>query len=213
MKQLLVVAMLLISVVGCRGPRNFENENDRLRREVMELQRERDVLTEKLELRLGELESLRAAMEVDNAVPGAEPPILSQIVFGRYSGAVDTDDDDMDDRVRLYLNTLDQHGRMLPVAGRANVQVVAVREAEDPKLLAEQAIDPKAFDAAYREGFFGTHYTLEVDLPADLDVDVESVTVKVTFTHADTGRKLTAEDIFPLDLKPRPTEEEVVSEQ
>jgi len=196
-------ALLLVAAfatVGCqRGPRNFENENDRLRAEVMKLQRQRDELQSTLDRRLGELQSLRQQLDRTAAtqpMPGAEPPTLVSLQMGQYSGGVDTDDDGVDDLIRIYLRPLDQKGRLLPVAGRAHVKVVAIPDTGDPRLLAEQNYDPQSFENAWRSGFTGEHYTLQLPLPADLPADIQQVTVRVTFTQARTGIELDTQQPF-----------------
>lgn len=203
---MMVMAMIVAGcLAGCRvGPRDFYNENDRLREENLKLQREVDTLNEQLNLRLGELSSLR--QQVDRAgepIPGAQRPVLSLLRFDRYSGPLDDSGDGCDDRIRIYLRTLDQRGRFMPVAGRAHVQAVILRENQPPVQLAEQTFDPKQFDAAYRTGLMGTHYTLELPVPEDHpafhDESLVQVTVKVTFTEADTGVRQEAQ--LPITLR------------
>ena len=195
-----LLAAVMVLAVGCqRGPRNFENENDRLRAEVMKLQQQRDELQATLDRRLGELESLRQELDTGAATQpmrGAEPPTLSALKMGRYSGGVDTDDDGIDEIIRVYLRPIDQKGRLLPVAGRANVKAVAIPETGDPRLLAERKYDPEAFENAWRSGFTGEHYTLQLQLPDDLPAELEQVTVRVTFTQARTGVELSTQQPF-----------------
>ncbi len=197
---LLAVVSLPMVLVGCHvGPRNFENENDRLRAEVQKLQQEKAELQQKLDLRLGELETLRhqqASGSATQPMPGAEPPTLAKLQFGRYSGGVDNDDNGVDDLIRVYLRPLDQQGRLLPVAGRATVQVVAIPDEGEPHMLAERTYSAKQFNDAWRSGFTGQHYTLEVKLPSNLPENLEQVTVKVSFTQAQTGAHLSEQKPF-----------------
>ncbi len=196
----LLSAFCLVLLPGC-GPKNFVNENDKLREENLKLQQQVDELNEQMELRLGEIEALRAQAQGERAIKGAEPPVLAKIEFARYSGAVDTDDDGQDDLVRVYLKPLDHQGRLLPVAGRVKLQAAALLEDTPPALLAERTYEPEEFDSAYRSNFTGSHYTLELSLPESLDPAVTSATVKATLTEALTGHTLSTEEIFPIDAE------------
>lgn len=174
------------------GPRNFENENDALRSERLELQRKIADLEDQLDLRESELRALRDRHDQGAAaapVEGATPPTIAAVRLDRYTGAVDTDRDGSDDLVRVYAQMVDARGRQLPVAGRATVQVVAIREGQPPRVVAERTYAPGEFDASYRSGFTGTHYTLELPLPSPLPDDLlGAATVQLTFTDASGAR-------------------------
>lgn len=181
------------------GPRNFENVNDALRAERLELRREIERLKEQIELREDQLAAARQQLdEPTYPVEGARPPRLATLGFGRYTSAVDTDGDGRDDLVRVYLKTLDDRGRFLPVAGRATLQVVNIRAGEEPLVLAERTYEPAEFDEAYRSGFTGTHYTLEAPLPPDLPGDIEDAVAKVTLIEGVTGARFTEQTAISL---------------
>lgn len=182
------VALLCLGLAAC-GPKNFENDNDRLRAENLQLQRQVDELTKQAELRAAELAAARQQAEGNGLTPveGAEPVQLAKIAAGKLSSAVDVDNDGNDDLIRLYLTTADGKGRFMPVAARVNVQVVTMKPEENPQVIAERTYAPAEFDAAYRSGFTGTHFTLEVPLPPELPSDAKEATAKVTLTEAESG--------------------------
>lgn len=185
--------------VGCAGGGDFENENDRLRAVNLELQRERDELETKLDLRMAELEAARQQLSADAPpVEGAQPPQLAKIAFDRYSGAVDTDGDGIDDRIRVYIRPLDGQGRFLPVSGKATVRLVTIPETDSPDVLAERTFEPGEWDDAYRSGFMGTHYTLELELPQPPLEGLTQATLHVTLTQGSTGVKLTQQQVIPI---------------
>lgn len=193
--------VLLIFVPGCTFTLGGNpNAADEVRAENLELKKQVDELNTKLELRAGEIDALRQR-GTDNgvAMPGANVPMLSKIEFGRYSGAVDDNNDGRDDTVRVYVRTLDQRGRFLPVAGRGVLQVALIQPDAEPRVLAETAYDPAAWDAAYRAGITGTHYTLEVAMPDDLLEETIEATTKLTFTQADTGIELSTQSATRID--------------
>ncbi len=196
-----VATMLAVGAIGCSGPRNFENENDRLRAENLELNRKVASLEEQLSLRRGEVETLRRQVEGrSRAIEGVDPPVLAKLEIGKFSGPIDTDGDGCDDLIRIYLRTLDQRGRMLPVAGRASVHAVVIHEesAGSPRTLARRDYNPDDWTRAYASNFTGTHYTLELPLDEPVPDDAGEVTVKVILTEGSTGTVLSVEQPYPL---------------
>ena len=199
---LLLIGLLTI---GCtRGPRNFLNENDELRRNNLQLRKQVDQLQEKVTLRVAEIEKLQQQLERHPAkVEGANVPEVVTLRFDRYSGAIDTDSDGADDHIRVYLKTLDQHGRFIPVAGRALLQAVVINADATAQVLAQKTFEPTELDATFRTSITGTHYTLDLPLPAPLQSQVDHVTVKLSFTDAATGTELTHETAMSLTPIPQ----------
>lgn len=186
-----------LGLTGC-GPKNFINENDKLREENLRLTQQVDELNNKIELQQGEIDSLRARTAGERAIKEAKPPVLAKIEHSAYSGAVDTDNDGSDDLIRMYLTPRDHQGRLLPVAGRLKIQAVAVQDDAPPALLAARTYEPGEFDDAYRANLTGYHYTIELPLPESIDPAITSVTVKTTLTEAVTGHALSVEEIVEL---------------
>ena len=191
----LISLLLLLSGGGCQiGPRNFTNENDKLRKQNLELEQQVSQLQTKLDGRLGELKALRSKYESEPAfVPGADTPVLSTIAFDRYTNAVDTNNDGSDDTLRVYLDTFDQNQRFIPVAGRAVLQAAVIEEDKEPFLVVNKTYGPNAVKNAYRSGMMGTHYSFEAKLPDDLPEATQEITVKLTFTDAATGATFTTQ--------------------
>jgi len=187
-----------LALVGC-GPKNYLNENDKLRKQNMALKREIDELKEKLERQTGQLKNLETRLKGPAATQAeANTPIFSQITLGRYSGPIDTDGDDVHDKLRLYVQTLDQKGRMLPVAAKASVKLVHIPDEGEPRALVSKTYDADAFSDAYRSSFTGQHYTLETDLPAPVPEHIEQVTVKVTVSHLDSNVSFSKQQTYRL---------------
>jgi len=174
----------------------------------MELQQQITSLRDKLDRRAGQLRSVRnrvprgrgrsATTRGASTQPLLMEPTLSQIKLGGYSGVIDTNDDGRDDTVRLYVTTLDQEGRLLPVVAKATVQVVNIPQEGEPQRLASRSYSSKQFNDAYRSSFTGDHYTLETELPDSLPQKLEDVTVKVTVTHAASDTSFSAQQTYRL---------------
>jgi hypothetical protein len=189
-------------LVGCGG-RNYLNENDKLRSDNLALRQTVQELEESLRLRVAQVDSLQQAQGLRSRAEGAAASDLPRVVkvgLGRLSGAVDTDGDGHADLLRLYVLTNDQQGRFIPAIGPATVQAVAIEPGEPPRVLAERSFTPKEFVRAYRTGLMGTHFTLELPLPAALPEGVETATVKIVFTDASTGARLSCEEVVTVRL-------------
>lgn len=184
-----------VALPGC-GVRNFENENDRLRAVNLKLERELDELQTQLQLRTREIEAARQQLSGETQpIDGAHPPQVTTLALDRYTGAVDSDGDGIDDVVRIYVRPLDGQGRFLPVAGQVTVRLVTITETDPPAVLAERTYSPAQWDQAYRTGFTGTHYTLEIELPQPLPDAITQATLHVTLTEGVTGVKLTQQRV------------------
>ena len=198
-------AVALLLSAGC-GPGNFANTNDQLRRDNLELQREVDALSARLEREVQAQEVLRgrSAGTSEPLPEGVRPPVLVAVTMDRYGAAVDTDGDGLDDRVRLYVYPRDQQERMLPTAGTLTARVLDL-SADPPAVVGEKTLDPVAFDAAYRDGFTGPYYRVEVPLSGlegqPAGARPREVTARVALAPATGGPPLTAQRVFELDRK------------
>ena len=140
--------------------------------------------------RVAQIQTLERQANTDVMVEGVDASELPRVVavaFERFTGVVDTDGDGVSDLVRVYLRTTDQHGRFMPAAGSVVLQLVVISPGKGPVVLAERAYSPREFHESYRSGLTGTHYTLEVELPAPLPDITTPVTLKAVFTDAATG--------------------------
>ena len=191
---------------ACAGPdpAKISAENDRLRRQNLDLTRKTDELEKKVGLLEAQIDTLAQRLQTKAGLEGvaaADLPTAVKIEFDRYSGAYDTDGDGAADTLRVYVQTLDQRGRFVPVAGRAVLQAVAITPDPPPVVLASRVFAPAEFDDAYRSGFTGTHYTLEAKLPSPMPQGVREATVKVSVTDAATGAVLTGQQVMKLEGK------------
>lgn len=168
------------------GPRNFLNENDRLRRENLELLES----VERHERRIESLNRVIAAQEKQLAAKqdlpplpeGVQRPVCSRIAIGAFSGGVDTDNDGHDDLLRIYLQTYDQQDRNIVTLARVKVTAAVVPPGEQAVTLATKTWDAKSFDAAYRSSFAGTHHTLEIPIAGNLPAQITQLTVSIELT-------------------------------
>ena len=188
----LAVAALCCVCAGCGGGGEFLNENDALRRERMELTERVAELEQQTQGLRAELAAARAANEAEWP-DGVAKPICASVEIGGLSGGVDRDGDGVDDVVRVYLRPLDGRGRFVQTVGALGVTVVRIEPGEVAETVAAIHLDAAAFDAAYRSGVTGTHYSVEVPIGGNGAAGSGSLTVRVGLTDAANGLKHEAE--------------------
>lgn len=178
------VAILTAAVAMPACTKDFSTPDDNLlRRNQALVDRVRD-----LEQRIDEqvLRSEALEKQIAGGDAAVQPPKLAAVKLGRYTGSLDLDGDGRDDVIRIYLRTLDEQGRFLPVKAAAVVKVVQIAADADPVTIVERHYDHETFDQAYRTGLTGTHYTLELKLP-DETADVPQAEVAVFVTDQTNG--------------------------
>ena len=201
------LAVVVLSSVGC-GPRDFRNENDRLRAEVMQLEQS----NERLEQRLRELEAeLRrvAGSELDPEVREQIPHVV-RIEVERYSHLRDRSGDGRPDELVLHVTSRDGRDRFVNLLGALHVRGVRIADEESAPIVVRRAFDAGAVRDAYRSGFMGRHYGFRIPLDGpegqgeaaedrSFGPD-EALAVRVTFEDAMTGRTIADERVVRLRI-------------
>jgi hypothetical protein len=178
------VSIVLLGLAAC-GPRNFANENDRLREQVMDLE------TEVTSLRRAN-EELEAQLVVDTDDPAAAAAEIRANT--PRAAAIDISPrshlqrDETGDRVIVYVQPRDGRGRFVQLVGHLSVHVALVPTAADARTLGRVQLAPGALRDAYRSSFAGTHYTVEV--PTETIDRAAEADVRVHFNDGWTGREL-----------------------
>ena len=118
-------------------------------------------------------------------------PQLAAITIGRLSHAADLDQDGTPDRLRLYVQPVDGWGRFVQMVGSLTATAAVLPAQGEARTVGRVALDPMQLRSAYRSGFGGTHYTIELPLEPEAAAE-DSVAVRVMHEDARTGRTLTA---------------------
>ncbi len=202
--SLMLLPACTVSVGG--DGRSVAEHNDDLRRSNQELRAQVEdtqaqIIRLQQELKSHRLDAQRGEDGVTPPMPDAVVPVLVGLEFARYSGPVDTDRDGIDDTLRLYLRPFDQKNRFRVVAGRVNAQLLSLIPDQPPRVLLDRTITPPQLDDAYRTGFTGDYY--HVDVPLDdalFDIlgDADRLTALVTLTPAGAGLPVSTQAVFPL---------------
>ncbi len=202
----IVIATTLSLAVGCAGPRNFENDNDKLRRTNLELQDQVNQMQAALKQRVAQIDALEQQLQQQTGIDPTIAPRLTRITFGRYSGTIDTNNDGRDDTLRIYVKTLDQDDHFYPARATAVLQAMVIptpnniidsnNNAADnnadnaPRELFTHIYSAEQFAAAYRSGMTGTHFTFETPLPDSANLP-DAITIQLSVTDRSTNITLT----------------------
>lgn len=198
------------SLGGCSGqPKNFENDNDALRRRVAELEGERDAALARAteaEAKLGEAANA-AESRLDGQVLEALPRCAG-VTIDRFSGLVDSDDDGRPDSVDVYIKPYDGRQRFVQVPGRLTVEATILAPAPAPAkgskkgapptpppgpaptplVVGPRTLSPVELREAYRSSMLGTHYLATLDLPQGAEApEGSSVVIRVELLDPTTG--------------------------
>lgn len=200
------LAGLLLAGVGCEARILVPSENDRLRELVATRTEERDEAV----ARASELETrLEAALAASRVATGApsDPevveatPALATFAISGLTSARETGGGTA--LLTLVVAPSDGFGRFIQIVGRLKATVVAVVPGREPLPAATLDLGPKALRDAYRSGFMGTHYTIEIPVAWTGAEPARALGVALEFTDAASGRRFLATSTVQI-MPPRP---------
>ncbi len=167
-------ALLGLSACTVGGQRSTSAENERLRRQIMELETQSAAFKgERDELAIKLRESLSAG-----SLPAAEAiqalPIATRIEIDSMSGFDPADPATPATHVVFAVRPLDGRGRFVQVAGQLTIEALALPASisadatGEPSRLAVVTIPPLQLREAYREGLGGARYEVMIPLPTPI---------------------------------------------
>jgi len=164
-----VCALVVLGALASCGPKNFANQNDELRREREDLRAEIASLQSQLAESNAKLAALTAPPPPGNltgpfdaAEVAAATPVCVALDIDRLSGLRDSTDDGVPDLMVVRVRTLDGRSRFTQVVGRLDVQVDLVRGDASPTRIGQVSLGPAEVREAFRSGFGGTWYAVDV---------------------------------------------------
>jgi len=166
---LLAIAFALgLTLGGCKAKALGPSPNDPLRDENRSLREANAELT----ARAQELETRLATVEAERSKEGIDPEVVANTPAVRRldlkSGSVVEALPGQPGRgiARVWLEPVDGQGRFVQVTGWLEVAITALPASGPAISIGSVRLGPAAVREAYRSGFMGTHYTVEV--PVDL---------------------------------------------
>ena len=177
--------MLGLALAGCQARALRPSPHDALRDENRSLRESNAELTARVE----ELKTALAAAEAEGAADGVDPEVVANTPAARRlelkSGSVVEPLPGQPGRgvARVWLEPVDGRGRFVQVTGWLEVAITALPTSGPAIPIGEIRLGPAEVRDAYRSGFMGTHYTVEV--PVDLAAAGASpnFAVAATFTE------------------------------
>lgn len=184
-------------LTGCIGQKELEQENDRLRERVLELEDQlRDETRQSAALRA----RLQRTEPADEQEVQANTPYVAEITIDRWSHARDTDDDGLPDELLVYLEPVDGWGRFTQIVGTLSVHAAVLPAAVDAQTIGRVQLDPASLRRAYRSSFTGAHYTVTVPITvADGSTATECI-VHAEFVDGHTGQRYLAHRCIDLPM-------------
>lgn len=201
-------------LAGCRA--GGQSSGDVLRQQNLELQKQVDQLQKdasELRAKLAELVGGKDASDASKSKEVAEAtPRVASIEIDFLSGpTTDSGAPARSDRQRtvaVYIKPMDGRGRFLQATGTLQVEVSRlttlpplgeVSKPDSPaKLLSSKTLTPLELRDAYRSGFTGTYYVVDLNVPdADL-APPGQLLLRARFQDAITGANLEASRIVGL---------------
>jgi hypothetical protein len=193
-------ALTLFMVSGC-AKKNYLNENDALRAQVIDLQKQIADLqrrSEELEVQVRQA-TAAASGDVSEEVKLATPHPVA-INIDRLSHVQPQKDGSTGPgRLVVYVDCVDGRGRAVQLVGDVEITAFRLPLETEPSIIGRFTASPLQVSEAYRSSLMGTHYTFEVPLSITLPSPTsgagggDTVFVKVQFTDGVTGIVLTAE--------------------
>ena len=197
----LALATALILPACSSGPKDFDNDNDALRREREALLAENERLRADLSETRAKLDELartnRLAGDAEPEEVARSVPRVAGFSFGRLTGPEDLDDDGAVEVVTVYLRPFDGRQRFVQAVGWLTLRADLLPEpdpaspnvARDPELLGTITLTPSEMREAYRSSPLGTHYTIDIPIVGGPRSVEGTVVLLASFRDAQTGRR------------------------
>lgn len=198
MKSLLLIAsMLPLAACSVGGSRSASSENDRLRREVLDLNtRIQSLEREREELRAKAVGLI--AYPPDPLAPEALEalPLCTSISISTLSGlrAVDSGKS-----LAFMFEPRDGRDRFTQVVGSATISAafLPVPGSSGAAPVQTARLSPRELRDAYRSGITGTYYEVLIPAPQGYEPSGGSISLRIDLADAVTGRTITAEKLIP----------------
>lgn len=184
---------------GCRSKsKNFENENDELRRRVAALETERDAASARAseaEAKLREFVTARESVDEQEALEAL--PRVAGVSIGRLSGFADYDAQGRARSFDVYVRPHDGRMRFVQFAGRMNVEATLFDERIETggaaRRLGGATLGPADVRESYRASPLGVHYAVRLEFDEPVAADAGVVVVRVELIDPIGGQTHRAE--------------------
>ena len=189
-----VLAVVLLS--GCQDCSLIINENKSLHVEKTDLLRRVEVLggeNERLKEQIATIEGLDAKVRLESLIT------VMDIELARRSGLYDKDRDGANDKLIVYLKTIDEFGDPIKGVGGLEVELWDLNRASEESLLAKWEMTPGELKQSWSAALMTNYHRLVYDI-TNIDFGSHpSLTVKVKFVDYFTGKTFTKQRVIKYD--------------
>lgn len=193
---------------GCSARILSPSANDAVRGELATRTRERDAAlarVSELETEVARLSTQSThALDADaiQATPALASVGISTLSAAKIAATSAGSSPSPNAMLSLVIVPIDGFGRVIQVVGNLKVSVAALVPGEAPIAAAAITVTPLQLRDAYRSGFLGAHYTIEVPLNWEVAglprTSARAFSVSVEFTDAASGRSFPAAATIPV---------------
>jgi hypothetical protein len=178
------------------GHKNFENENDTLRRRVLELEQQVQLA------QAGKSEALAKISELEKARQAPLPPEVLEalprvagIEIDRLSGPIDKDGTPGPDAITVAVSTYDGRRRFVQAVGTLTIEasLLPAQIGSAPIPLGTLTLGPKDLREAYRYDLTGIYYSATLPLAQPNSPLEGTIVLRAEFDDAVTGEVFRAE--------------------
>lgn len=164
----LLACLPLLSGCTLGGSTSASAENDRLRRQAIEL-------NDTIAALQGEVTELKLKLEAAATARGLNPdviqalPVVTRVTMGDYSSVAPPEG--AATGVRVEFSPRDGRDRFVQCVGRVTIEALllpAAVGASEPRRLGAVTLEGEDLRNAYRSGMLGTYYEAFVPIPPDL---------------------------------------------
>ena len=195
----IILAACVILTCGCSrdlAP-SFQKQVTELKEENRQLSKENTGLKEQ-NLKLSErLETLTA---FDSGQRQKSLPTISRITIAKRSGFVDKDDDNVKEKLVVYIKPYDSNQDVIKAAGSVTVQLWDLEKTSANAMLKEWTVAPDEISKMWMGAFMTDYYRLLLDLKPAVIRPGTQYTIKVTFTDYISGSVFKEQKVVTLDL-------------
>lgn len=111
----------------------------------------------------------------------------AQAKIGRFTGPFDSDNDGIDDGIKVYLKLRDRHGDTIKAGGQVDIEFWDLAASQDQRLLGTWQFAMANLSAHWLAGMMADHYRFELTWPGGRPPRNLYITVKLRFADAITG--------------------------
>ncbi len=184
---LVVGGLAVLSVAGCGIG---SERKDPYQIKAQQIAQEKTELMRDLQQVRAENEQLAQQIKALSVFPEDKPinPYeIERINVVRYTNFYDKDNDGKREKLIVYVQPIDVEGDAVKAAGTMDVQLWNLNNLNGQAMLGQWEVDPNGLRRMWFDTLVSANYRLTFDAPEELDVLVEPLTVKVTFTDYLTG--------------------------